>query len=282
MNSFRCDVLAHSGGSGTLHIGIHQRSVVFNVVVGTRGRVQMRTPPTALRQLMQVARTSTAGSAPCAVVAVGAWQGGRWPGASAAARAIEVLLLVRIEGQFARRRIVAVVPKRTRHVLLRASHGRAQALRGAHSSVHDGAPGPRAYRCAAAVRAGPARFAAAHAAVAPESLRRTGEALGAAAAGGRSRRRRRHVGSACGDGGGGRCCSVHSCRCFRRAARLRRWWVTAAAANDRRAAHRWAVGAAAAHGWGVARRRWRRTRRPRPARWRAGLPEAGKRIWPAT
>ena len=98
MNSFRCDVLAHSGGSGTLHIGIHQRSVVFNVVVGTRGRVQMRTPPTALRQLMQVARTSTAGSAPCAVVAVGAWQGGRWPGASAAARAIEVLLLVRIEG----------------------------------------------------------------------------------------------------------------------------------------------------------------------------------------
>lgn len=107
MNSFRCDVLAHSGGSGTLHIGIHQRSVVFNVVVGTRGRVQMRTPPTALRQLMQVARTSTAGSAPCAVVAVGAWQGGRWPGASAAARAIEVLLLVRIEGQFARRRIVA-------------------------------------------------------------------------------------------------------------------------------------------------------------------------------
>jgi hypothetical protein len=238
---------------------------------------------------MQVARTSTAGGAPCAVVAVGAWQGGRWPGASAAARAIVSKFFTRrtrIEGQFAR---IAIDRKdrcgpeaNAAHVLLRASHGRAQALRGAHSSVHDGAPGPRAYRCAAAVRAGPARFAAAHAAVAPESLRRTGEALGAAAAGGRSRRRRRHVGSACGDGGGGRCCSVHSCRCFRRAARLRRWWVTAAAANDRRAAHRWAVGAAAAHGWGVARRRWRRTRRPRPARWRAGLPEAGKRIWPAT
>ena len=86
----------------------------------------MRTPPTALRQLMQVARTSTAGSAPCAVVAVGAWQGGRWPGASAAARAIEVLLLVRIEGQFARRRIVVWWSRSERGM---CSFGRAMAER---------------------------------------------------------------------------------------------------------------------------------------------------------